>query len=342
MIFPVAKRELLAQALDRTGCNRLLQLAGTWNGLLVLNYHRIGEPAGSLLDWELWSASQEDFDRQVRYLARHFDPIGLDDLNDVLHRRNGRSHGRSRFVMISFDDGYRDNYELAFPILQSCGVPATIFLTTGFLDRRQIAWWDEIAWMIRTSERNRIDANVWTIRPIEFDEPNRSESIQTLLSIFKKLDGHETHAYLEFLAEATGSGRCPTELADEMWMTWDMVRDMRRKGMCFGGHTVNHPVLSSLSLEEQDAEICECRLRIECELSEDITALSYPVGAADSFNDVTRHCLTKHGFRWAFSYHGGYTRLDRYDPLNIPRFAVETDVSMSAFRSVASVPQLFA
>ncbi len=342
MILPVPKRELLARALDKSGCNRLLQLAGSWNGLLVLNYHRIGDPAGSAFDWDLWSASAEDFAQQVKYLTRNFDVIGAGDLEDVLRNTHDQMDQASRKVMITFDDGYRDNFELAYPILREHSTTATFFLATGFLDIPKVAWWDEIAWMVRSSNRSRIDANIWTIQPVDFDDPDRTVAVQSLLGTFKRLDGHETGAYLDFLAAATGSGRCPNELADDMWMTWDMVREMRQGGMCFGGHTVNHPVLSSLSAEEQDLEICECRLRIERELGESIDTFSYPVGGPEAFNDATRRSLSNHGFRWAFSYYGGYSRPGQFDCFDIPRVAVETDTSTSAFRSVTSLPQLFA
>jgi peptidoglycan/xylan/chitin deacetylase (PgdA/CDA1 family) len=340
MVLPYGKREILAQALDRSGCNRLLRLAGTWNGLLVLNYHRIGKPNGSLLDWDLWSADEETFDQQVRYLARNFDLIGLDDLQQVLQRPLESTI--NRFVMITFDDGYRDNFELAYPILRSHNATAAFFVTTGFIDRPMVPWWDEIAWMVRSSVKHGIDANIWTIQPLEFDDPDRQAAIKSLLQIYKNLDGRETRRYLDFLAVATGSGRCPSELADELWMTWDMLREMQAGGMCFGTHTVNHPVLSSLSAEGQSMELCESRLRLETELGREITAMSYPIGSRQSFNRETRNSLIRHSYRWAFSYYGGFCRPDNYDALDLPRVAVETDVSIPAFHSVATLPQVFA
>ena len=126
----------------------MLESVPVWNGLLVLNYHRIGSPNGSLFDHDLWSATQDDFDEQVRLLAANFDVIGLDDLRpalDDLCAGARRSWQSRRFVMITFDDGYRDNFELAFPVLESHGVPGVFFITSGFLDSGRLAWWDEIA-----------------------------------------------------------------------------------------------------------------------------------------------------------------------------------------------------
>ena len=336
------KRQLLMDALEVTGGNRLLRLSNPWTGLLVLNYHRIGTADGSLFDWDLWSASENAFEQQVKFLKQNFDLIGIDDLPHV-YRRQVMSQGRNeRFVMITFDDGYRDNYELAYPILKRHNATATFFLATGFLDQPRVPWWDEIAWVVQMSHQNGIPENDWTSDAVEFDEPSRKNAITRLLRVYKAMPGDENEAYLGFLADATGSGRCPIEQANDLWMNWDMVAEMRNGGMCFGAHTVNHPVLSSLSADEQEIEIYESKLRIEHELSEEVTSLSYPVGSQDAFNTTTREILAKHGIRWAFTFHGGYSRFNELDALAIPRIAIESYVNKAAFRSTVVLPQVFA
>ncbi|MBX3437913.1 MAG: polysaccharide deacetylase family protein [Planctomycetaceae bacterium] len=330
------KRDLAVRAVNALGLHALSRHLPLWRGLLVFNYHRIGTPAGSPFDWELWSATAEDFDAQVAHLVRDFDVIGPDDLQHALGTRT-----RGRCVMLTFDDGYRDNYEIAFPILKQHRTTATFFVTTGFLDEPRLAWWDEIAWMVRTSEMPGMASNEWTGERMEFDAPARSVAIRRLLEIYKQLDGRETDRFVAFLADATGSGRARSEHAADLWMTWDMVREMRHAGMSFGGHTVTHPVLSRLDADAQSREIRECKRRIECELGEPINTFSYPVGGRDTFNAATRNALRTHGFRWAFSYHGGYapTAGDQFD---IPRTAVERDVTLPRFGAVSALPQLFA
>ena len=332
----ISKRELAFQTLDRFGVNALALRCRSWRGLLVLNYHRIGRCEGSLFDWDLWSAAADQFDAQTAHLKRHFDMIGANDLDQAARDSSGR------FVMITFDDGYRDNYELAFPILRDRGVPATFFITTGFLDDGVLAWWDEVAWMVRTSQKSTLARNDWTGDGIRFDEPGRNEAVQRLLRIYKQLEGDRTDAYLEFLAEATGSGRAPSEIAHDTWMTWDMVREMSSAGMSIGGHTVTHPVLSRLDRDAQQREIGRCKQRIEEELGETITAFSYPVGSPDAFNDDTRSSLRECGFRWAFSYFGGFSSAPDADPLGILRFAVERHDHRCRFSSVTAFPQFFA
>ncbi|MDP1797304.1 MAG: polysaccharide deacetylase family protein, partial [Planctomycetaceae bacterium] len=247
------KRQLVADALDRTGCGKLLRLAPSWRGVLILNYHRIGEFRHSLLDRNLWSASTEDFDQQMRTIIRDFDIISLNELGPALRNR------RSRAVMITFDDGYVDNYIEAFPVLKAHGAPATFFITTGFLDVPQIPWWDEIAWMVRMCRLPHIPANPWTGGPIPFDEPDRERAIRRVLAAYKILEGASTAVFMSFLAEALETGRAPDYIGHELWMTWSMIREMSQSRMSFGGHTVNHPILANITPEAQDYEVGECR-----------------------------------------------------------------------------------
>ena len=314
----------------------MLRAASTWEGVLILNYHRIGNRHDSLLDRNLWSASDEDFDAQIRMVSKNFDVVGLDDLELVLHSHSGR------FVMVTFDDGYLDNYENAYPILKSHNVPATFFITTGFLDVPKVPWWDEIAWMVRSSSKKELEANFWTSAPIVFDEPHREAAINRLLAIYKNLTGIVTEDYVEFLSNALGTGRCPAQIARGLWMTWDMIREMKQNRMTFGGHTVNHPILANLSPEQQDEEVGTCRRRLVEELGEPIDAFSYPVGGARSFNTETRKSLVRHGFKWGFTYEGGYCHYGEDDLLAIPRTAIETDIDLSMFRAITTLPQIFA
>jgi len=314
----------------------MLRATSAWDGVLILNYHRIGNWHHSLLDRNLWSATDEDFDAQIRMIAENFDVVSLADFETIL------PNGRGRRVMITFDDGYRDNYSNAYPILKSHGIPATFFITTGFLDNAQLPWWDEIAWMVRSSPLKALEPNRWTTASVSFDEPDRELAINRLLSIYKGLSGSFTDEYLKFLGEALQCGRGPDQVAHELWMTWDMIREMRDNGMTFGGHTHTHPILANLSPEEQDVEIGTCHRRLIEELGEPIDAFSYPVGGPKSFNAATRDALARHGFRWSFTYLGGYCHYSQQDHLAIPRTAIETDIDLPLFRAITTLPQVFA
>ena len=147
--------------------------------------------------------------------------------------------------------------------------------------------------------------------------------------------------YLEFLAGATGSGRCPAGPAAGLWMTWEMLREMRSAGMTIGGHTVTHPVLARLPQPAQCEEIVACGRRLAQELGEPMRYLSYPVGGPDAFDDGTRACLREAGVQYAFSYYGGYRTFDDWDDLDVRRIAIECEMGPAAVRAIVTLPWLF-
>ena len=334
-IWGMSKKELLARALDWTGMNLLARNTPVWNGLVVLNYHRIGDKQNSLFDHDLWSASAEDFEQQLRFLTLNFDLIRIQDLDHIWKSPRGR------YVLITFDDGYLDNYEWAFPLLRAYNSPATFFLTTGFLDERKIAWWDEISWMVRSSSQSTLKLAPWNEQELSLVPAQQSQTIKSLLQIYKRLSGEQTEDFMTALANATGTGRCPAETADRVWMDWDMIREMSEAGMDIGGHTVNHPILANHPEETQKFEVQHCKHRIEAELNQSISAFSYPVGAKNSFDHLTRNCLEESGYRWGFSYYGGYSPLGEHDPWDLPRIAIESENPAALFRSSVSFPQVF-
>lgn len=331
-----SKRHWASSALESLGCGYVLRRVPSWRGVLILNYHRIGYPYWSELDRNLWSATPEEFDVQMADLKQDFDVIGLGDLEQALHDPRGRK------VLITFDDGYLDNYTRAFKILKSHGLPATFFVTTGFLDHHFVPWWDEIAWMVRTSSVDELPQNPWTNSPMRTDLGHWESAISQLLKIYKGLHGDQPRQFLEFLSNELKTGRCPAEVGQRLWMTWDMVREMRAGGMTIGGHSVTHPVLATLTEDEQDYEVRECRRRLMEELGEPIEAFSYPVGGSNSFNEFTQQTIERHGFRWGFTYLGSYLKPGQFHRYALRRTAIEMEVDRSLFRALITLPQYFA
>ncbi|MHC9084478.1 polysaccharide deacetylase family protein [Luteimonas sp. RIT-PG2_3] len=326
------KRDLAAKVLASTGLRDLLAFFQRPHGVLILNYHRIGDGSQSPYDRELWSASASAFDEQVAFLARHCDVISPADLDHALAKPRGRH------VMITFDDGYRDNYELAFPVLRAHKVPATFFVTTGFIDKPTLPWWDEIAALLRNTSASALTMAPWFRTPLLIEPGDRARPIRQTLEFYKTLPAHDNAAFLAQLrAESQIAAPCITR---DHWMDWDMIREMHANGMTIGGHTVHHPVLARMPREQQLAEIAGCRARINAELGAEMSYFAYPVGGRDAFNADTWACLEDQGVRHAFSYYGGFATCasTKYD---MPRVAIETSVGTDLFRAMTRLPGVF-
>lgn len=328
----MSKTERLAQVVEGTGLGSLIRRLGAWTGVLVFNYHRIG-PVDSSYDAGIWDASPSVFEQQVRFLKKEFDVIGPDDLETAVRARRGRS------VLLTFDDGYRDNFAAAFPILKRHGVRATFFVTTGFLDSGDIAWWDEVAWIVHASGRSELRLNPWLDRLLSLHPSARRATTMVLIDMCRNLSGESQRSFLDFLAGAAGTGR--HRPGEDFWMTWEQVRQMRAAGMHLGGHTVSHPLLARLPAAEQHRQIVGCRDRIEAELGEPMRYFSYPYGSEGSFDESTVRILAASGVELAFSFYGGYQRATDWNPYDVRRCCVGMTVSPRRFALMSTVPQVF-
>src|SRR5271156_256752 len=146
------KRELLSQAVLRSGAAFLLRQLPERDSLMVLNYHRIDNGDDDLFDSDLFSATSDELNEQISYLKRH---ISLVTLEEAIAFVDGTINKRSRRcrVLITFDDGYLDNYEVAFPILRSHGVQGVFFLATEMVGSCLVPWWDRIAYLVKTARK---------------------------------------------------------------------------------------------------------------------------------------------------------------------------------------------
>jgi len=329
------KKAIAHSLLSRSGLRVLLAPTIRWSGVLVFNYHRVGDSDGSTFDRGVWSTDAETFADQIRFCKSHLDMITPQDLSRAVASRRGR------YGLITFDDGYRDNYDVAFPILKAEGVPATFFVATGFVGAPHVSWWDELAWMVRTSQRDGLELPDWLAARVDL-ESDRERAVATLLRAYKRMPTGSTDRFLDAVAKATGSGRCEPEVGKDLWMTWDNLREMRAAGMTIGGHTVTHPVLAQAPLERQQQEIFGCSSRFAEEMGEPMRYFSYPIGGSETFDAITRDCLREVGVRYAFSYYGGFRRFADWDDYDVRRVGIAPCVTTDWFRSIVSLPRLFA
>jgi peptidoglycan/xylan/chitin deacetylase (PgdA/CDA1 family) len=309
-----SRRARAAALLERSGLGALARRLPLWRGVIVLGYHRIGDLTASALDRGVYSASEEAFGAQLDALSKSFDVIALGDFEATAR------DPRARAVLITFDDGYRDQLDLAARMLHERGLPAAFFLTTGFLDGGRLAWWDEIAWIVRAGG-------------------DGEDAVKEQLERYRELPGEAGEEFLERLAEASGTGRPdPAELAP--WMSWDGARELLRLGHSVGGHTVTHPILARLGEEGQRLEIGGCLQRLRAELGVPVDTFAYPSGHPGSFDGTTTSLLSEHGVEWAFSFRGGWQRPGRADPGDVRRIGVFADHPTPLVSATVSLPFL--
>lgn len=318
----------IASLLRSTGVLGALERAPRVRGLLVLNYHRVGELADNAFDDATFSATAELFRDQVTYLKQRFAVPPVHDILESLAR--GRLDDPT--VLVTFDDGYRDNHEIAFPVLRDLGVPACFFVVTGLLDASVLPWWDHIAYSVKrtTVEVLRLEYP----ERLEFDlrTTPRARATWRILRAYKDASHLDQPRFFDELAAQTRVSVDGKKLGQTLFMSWDAAREMARAGMTIGSHTATHPVLAALPEAAQRGELLESREQIGRMVGTRPDVLAYPVGGPGAFTDLTKRLAREVGYRAAFCYHGSLNRPATTDPFAIARLEVEHTETWAQFR----------
>jgi peptidoglycan/xylan/chitin deacetylase (PgdA/CDA1 family) len=286
--------------------------------LTVLNYHRIGNSGDTPYDPGVFSATAEEFERQIAHLKRRFYMTTLDEAvgmvkGDVPLRPS---------VLITFDDGYLDNYTLAFPILRAHGVQGVFFLPTSYVGTSHVPWWDVIAYVIKHSRKEIIRLEYPEAAEFNLKLDGTAQVIMKVLRLYKQPSMTNHDRFLNDLQTACDAGAPPPN-AERCFMSWQEAREMQEQGMAFGSHTHSHELLSKLSVERQREECRRSREILERELNRRIDVMAYPVGARHTFTPQTVQALETNGYRAAFSFYGGFNRPGETKAFDICRFGVE-------------------
>jgi len=265
------------------------------------------------------------FEEHIRICSRFLRPLSL---KQVFEKSVSG-------VVITFDDGYANNYELAFPILQKYGFPATIFLTTGFLDQSTPLWGNWLEYLVMQAPA-RDTVFEWNGARTELsfsDSINRIQLIATASQTLRLLSIEEIHDFLHALEGHLeleyNWERIPNPLRP---LTWEQVRTMHGSGLIsFGAHTLSHPVLSRCSEETQTFEILQSKSRIEEELGEECAIFAYPYGKRSDYTPVTREVVRRSGFKLAVTAEPGSTRPSSCGPYEVPRWGADLGVNELSF-----------
>lgn len=337
-------RTALAAALDGVRLPQIVmslrRAASPW--ITVLTYHRVARPeAAARLDEGVVDVGPEQLDRQLAFLRRWFDPIGLDDLLAFVRRGAALP---SNPVLVTFDDGYRDNHDTALPILRRHGVRATFFVATEYVERRRPYWWDRVAFVLKGSPRERIELAY--PEPMQLalgDASERRSAIRRVHRVIKDRHGLDLDRFLAALEHAAGVTLGIEEerrLADETVMTWQHVIALRRAGMDVQSHTRTHRVLQTLEPAQLADELGGSRRMLEDVLGEPVVAVSYPVGKPLRETPHVARAVREAGYELGFSNNTGVNRLRDFDPLDARRISLELGLTDAFFRSMLAIPWL--
>jgi peptidoglycan/xylan/chitin deacetylase (PgdA/CDA1 family) len=295
------KRERLARVLLRSGFSSLLSLLPAKDSLLVLTYHRVGDDESDPWDPAVFSATADEFEAQVSYVKRKHALVTLEEALAFVDGTDKGQSSRCR-VLFTFDDGYLDNYQIAFPILKSHGAQGVFFLCSDIVGSGHVPWWDHIAYLVKSGTNKKFSLKFPRALDIDIEKNGLTESLRSILNLYKTPENLDLDRFIDELKIAVNGRDLPENT--RRFLTWDEAREMHAGGMAIGAHTHTHPVLSKLSEDEQRRELAQSHAIISEKLGIKVDAFAYPFGIPTAFTKKTEKIAEEVGFRGAFSYYG--------------------------------------
>jgi peptidoglycan/xylan/chitin deacetylase (PgdA/CDA1 family) len=282
--------------------------------LIVLNYHR---------------ATGGDLRQHLLYLRRHYSIMHAEKALEELYapfKKVAAQLDKRTSLVLTFDDGYRDNYTHAYALARELQIPFTIYLIPGYLDSGAHFWWLEAKHLVRCARVNTVtlDGRTFHLNSAE-DRTMLIHLIDAGARYARSVEERE-----QFLAAMRTTLAVPSKRSDgddpSLPLTWDEVREMDASGLVsFGAHTMHHPILAYLADQrEMQSEVVDCRTVLEKQLGHPVRTFAYPVGQAQHVNRDAIELVQKAGFIWAFTTRYGINT-PRSDPYLLQRVEVDVD-----------------
>lgn len=292
----------LAATLYRSGAVRALATAsrrvalGVPRGLVsrrhpafqILSYHRVNDDRDPFFP----SLPTEVFERRMAYIARAYRVLPVEELVERARREDLPWNA----LAITFDDGYRDTLTHAAPILAKYRLPATVFLTTGFIGTAEVPWFDRLAMAFKTTRATSYLAP-WGDTLGLAGPADRLHAVDRMLDYLKSIPDDDLRRTLDGLLQTLGVS--DQKCFKNLMLSWDDVHALAGLGFTIGAHTVNHPILSRVSLQRAWTEILGSRTMIECACGQAPQAFAYPNGTPADYTGSVTDLVRKAGFTCA-------------------------------------------
>jgi peptidoglycan/xylan/chitin deacetylase (PgdA/CDA1 family) len=342
-----AIKELIAYGLYYTGMLRLLQSVILRRRAVVLMYHRVlslderrdtGSHPGIVV-------TRKTFARQIAVLKRQFVPLSLDEFAERMERRLPFA---SSSCLVTFDDGWHDNFTNALPILRHHGVPAVVFLPVNFVGQQRLFWREALTHlMVELVHRGRRDPSVTKrceplLRSIGLErvlEATGTDPRPFVIDVIASHTGLKTQAVEPLLMVLSAElGICVEDLrTPDTFIDWEQAEAMSRDGIAFGGHGADHRLLTDIGPDAADREIGAAREMMRRTFNDTVPTFSYPNG---NWNPEVVDRVKRSGYRLAFTTVPGFVSCDD-DRFTVKRLNVHESATDSTPMFLARVVGLF-
>jgi len=282
---------LLRSAFRRLGAHHVWRRRNRGR-LVICCYHGLRADDDPTRHWLL--VPQRKFVAQMEYLQRYYRCMSLDDALAEM----SRSGLNEPTACVTFDDGYLSNRSLAQPILERLGIPATVYVATGFIGRDEPLWTTWLEFALQQSEPAEIDLSEWRLGVIKVG-PASARDARQVINRLKKFPAETRRGVLSSLGRRLATPRVPEAFR---FMDWNDVDALQTTGIfSIGAHTIGHEILSRLTDAEVRTEIRGSIDEVRRRASRPTLTFAYPNGGSDDFDPRARSALMDAGCPYAVS-----------------------------------------
>ena len=294
----------------------------------IVFYHRFSDRD------EPFKLRVDRFERQIRFFKKKYNLVSL---NQYVKALDGKCGLPDNPLIVTIDDGYWDNYHIAFPILRNHNVPATIFLATDFVDKRAWLWSNKLEYILKNSKYERfsyqLNGKVLDLKVDSFEQWHASQ-----LAIFNALRQRADQEKDKILADLAKHLRVTVPdgtQGDFLPLSWEEVKTMHNSGIEFGSHSSSHAILSRVAPPDLPRELLGSKEKIEKAIQEPVISFCYPNGQPGDYSNFVKQELSKAGYQCAVTtIHGLNPPPPRSRPFELKRFSVSAEYTLRLTRQL--------
>ncbi|MEJ2612890.1 MAG: polysaccharide deacetylase family protein [Candidatus Thiodiazotropha sp.] len=327
-------KNLVAYFLYYSGILSLIKNYKLKNKICVLAYHRV-IPENMLN--QVHSASgiiteKSLFQNHLRWLKQEFDIIAMDDMYDFLSNHKSISCG----CMLTFDDGWHDNYFHAKELLEQENIPATVFLPFDYINSNTVFWQEELlARLLYLNDSNNSSDISFLEQVIGSEAKQDRHTLRGFVTKLKDKEYSEIEAILDSLRRYQKDSKVTLE--HDAYLTWKEVLEMLSSNISFGSHSMSHRMLTRIASEEVQYEITESKVRIEEKIGRPVNAIAYPNGNS---NSMVQDVVAESNYRLGFRIDHGYVSKDS-NPMALPRINIHSGNSRNKPILLCTILKIF-
>ncbi|WP_101760247.1 polysaccharide deacetylase family protein [Oceanicoccus sp. KOV_DT_Chl] len=302
--------------------------------VIVLMYHRVlkdNDNYASFIQPGMY-VYQSTFKLQMEFLSKHYKIISMPDLLSMMN--SNEIDNKTQYCVITFDDGWRDNYQYAYPIMREQAIPATIFLAESYIGTNQSFWHEKLSRLFYLysinsnhvpspdrSSKNK-DGPLYCLEEHLFSKPRQSLTIDSAIEALKKYENHEIEQAINTLALSLNIPLNNDN--DRDMLNWEEIDEMGKANIAFGSHTCGHKILTNISTEEAEQEIHLSAEKLSIRNVNYTPVFCYPNGR---YNENIRELVIKAGYQAAVSTKLGSETLPLADKFGIKRIGLHDDIT---------------